>query len=240
MLDKLPYFVYNGVRSLDEQLIIQKKNTYAGAARDLTFTSVPGRSGDLLIDNKRYQNVTIKYTVAALEGIHEIPEIAHRVKGWLSSEVGYLELTDSYDPNYYRLAAYADAYDLEQELPCLGKSTIQFNCKPFKYLFEGKHPIKLTESQTIRNPEYFPSKPYIKITGSGDITLTINGKAFVFKNVDGYIEVDSETMNAYKGSTSQNAKMFTPTFPELSKGNNVISWTGTVSGVEIIPRWCCL
>ena len=24
MLDKLPYFVYNGVRSLDEQLIIQK------------------------------------------------------------------------------------------------------------------------------------------------------------------------------------------------------------------------
>jgi phage-related protein len=240
MLDKLPFFKYNGVVSLDEQLIIQSKNTYAGAARDLSFTSVPGRSGDLLIDNKRYKNVTVKYTVAALEGIHDIPEIAHRVKGWLSSEIGYLELIDSYDPNYYRLAAYASAYDLEQELPCLGRSTIQFNCKPFRYSIEGKRPILLEASATIRNPEYFPAKPYIKITGSGNITLTINSKNYVFKNVDGYIEVDSEIMNAYKGSDPQNDKMYTPTFPELEKGDNAISWTGTVTSVEIVPRWCCL
>lgn len=240
MLEKLPYFQFAGVISLNEQLIIQTKNTFAGAARDLTFASVPGRSGDLIIDNKRYKNVTIKYTVAVLEGLHDIREIAHRVKGWLSSEVGYFELTDSYDPDYYRLAAYADAYNLEQELPCLGKSTIQFNCKPFKYRIDGKRPVVLEAAEKITNPEFFSSKPYIKITGSGNITLTVNNKDFIFQGVEDYIEIDSEIMNAYKGNVLQNSKMFTPTFPELAKGDNVISWTGSVTAVEIVPRWCCL
>ena len=162
------------------------------------------------------------------------------MKGWLSSEVGYMELIDAYDPNYYRLAAYADAYNLEQELPCLGKSTIQFNCKPFKYLIEGRRVITLTAASSLHNPEFFSSKPYIKITGSGNITLSVNNNNFVFKNVDEYIEIDSEIMNAYKGTTSQNSKMFTPTFPEFKKGDNSISWTGSVTKVEIIPRWCCL
>lgn len=240
MLEKLPYFQYKGVVSLNEQLIIQSKNTFAGAARDLTFTSVPGRSGDLIIDNKRYKNVTIKYKVAALEGIHDIREIAHRVKGWLASEVGYFELTDSYDPDYYRLAAYADAYNLEQELPCLGYSTIQFNCKPHKYRIDGKRPVILQVAANVRNPEFFTAKPYIKITGSGNITLSINNNSYVFKDVSEYIEIDSEIMNAFKGSILQNSKMFTPTFPELVKGDNYISWTGTVTSVEIVPRWCCL
>ncbi len=240
MLEKLPYFIFNGRVSLDEHLVIQSKNTYAGAARDLTFQSVPGRSGDLLIDNKRFKNVKVKYKVAALEGLFDIAQIAHRVKSWLSSEVGYLELIDSYDPNYYRLAAFADAYDLTQDLPCYGTSTIQFNCKPFKYLIEGKRPLLLEAAQTIRNPEYFPAKPYIKITGSGTITLSINSKTYLFQDVDDYIEIDSESMNAFKGTASRNVNMFTHTFPELEKGDNAISWTGTVSSVEIIPRWCCL
>ena len=240
MLEKLPYFEFNGTNSLAEQLIIQSKNTFAGAARDLSFTSVPGRSGDLIIDNKRYKNVTIKYKVAALEGVHDIREIAHRVKGWLSSEAGYFELTDSYDPDYFRLAAYADAYNLEQDLPCLGYSTIQFNCKPFKYRLDGKRPVLLGAAAHLQNPEFFTAKPYIKITGSGNITLSINSNSYVFKNVSEYIEVDSEIMDAFKGSVNENAKMFTPTFPELVRGDNYISWTGTVTSVEIVPRWCCL
>ena len=85
----LNYFIFNGTKSLDEQLIVVDKSTYKGAARDITFTQIPGRSGDLLIDNKRYKNVKITYDVTALEGTSTIPEIAHRLKSWLLSEVGY-------------------------------------------------------------------------------------------------------------------------------------------------------
>lgn len=242
-MNTLPYFNFNGVMSLDEQLIITDKSTYKGASRDISFTSIPGRSGDLLTDNKRYKNVKIEYTVCALAGIQAIPEIAHRVKGWLLSEIGYFELYDSYDPNYYRLAAYSDEYDLAQELPELGNSKIAFNCKPFRYLIEGKRAITLTASATIRNPEFFSSLPYIKITGSGNVTLTINSASYTFTGINGYIEIDSEKMQAYKGTTNENSKMTTnesKPFPEFVKGDNSISWSGTVTSLEIVPRWCCL
>jgi len=236
----LPYFRFNGVSSIDEQLVITEKNVYRGASRDVSFTAVPGRNGDLLTDNRRYKNVKVEYGVTAMDGIFKIPEIAHRIKGWLLSEVGYFELADSYDPDYFRLAAYSDEYNLMQELESLGNSKIIFSCKPFRYLIDGQRPLVLTEAKTIRNPELFPASPYIKIVGSGDISLAINASTFVFKGVEGYIEIDSELMQAYKGAENQNAKMYTPTFPSLLRGNNSISWTGCVSCVEIVPRWCCL
>ncbi len=240
MITTLPYFKFNGVKSLDERLLITGKSIYKGAARDLTFQSIPGRSGDLLIDNRRHKNVKIKYDVTALGDIREIPDIADRVKSWLLSEVGYFRLYDTYDPKHFRMAAYQEEFDLEQELPSVGRSSIVFNCKPFRYSREGQKSIVLSSASTVRNPERFPSSPYIKITGSGDITLTVNENAFLFKGVEDYIEIDSEIMQAFRGDQSENAKMYTPTFPELVKGKNTVSWSGSVSNVEIIPRWCCL
>lgn len=241
MIAALPYFKFNGIKSLDERLLITAKNTYKGAARDLTFQSIPGRSGDLLIDNRRYKNVKITYDVTALGDKREIPDIARRVKNWLLSEIGYFKLYDTYDPKYFRIAAYQDEFDLEQELPEVGRSSIAFNCKPFRYSSEGQKTLILSSTATtIRNPEQFSASPYIKITGSGDITLTVNENAFVFKGIEDYIEIDSEIMQAFKGTQSENAKMYTPTFPTLAKGKNTVSWSGSVTSVEIIPRWCCL
>lgn len=56
------------------------------------------------------------------------------------------------------------------------------------------------------NAEFFPSSPYIKITGSGTVTLTINNASFTFSDIDEYIEIDSEAMNAYKGTVAKNNK----------------------------------
>ena len=236
----LHFFTFKGIKSLDEQLFITKKNVYKGAARDITFTQIPGRSGDLLIDNRRHKNVKIKYDVTALEGKYQIPEVAHRLKGLLLSEVGYFRLTDTYDPNYFRLAAYSDEFDLEQDLPAVGKSSISFNCKPFRYLITGQNSIVLSNAATLNNPELFPSLPYVRIVGDGDITLSINGDSFVLRGIEGYIEIDSEEMRAFKGTSNENGKMYTPNYPTLYKGENHISWVGAVTSVEIIPRWCCL
>ncbi|MED9991261.1 MAG: hypothetical protein U0J27_03010, partial [Phascolarctobacterium faecium] len=92
----------------------------------------------------------------------------------------------------------------------------------------------------IYNTEGFTATPYIKITGSGGITLYINNRAHTFKDVNEYIEIDGEIMNAYKGDLLQNSKMVTTLFPKLAAGANNISWAGNVTKVEIIPRWCRL
>jgi phage-related protein len=84
------------------------------------------------------------------------------------------------------------------------------------------------------------AKPYIKIYGNGSISLSVNSSTITIADVDGYVELDSETMNAYKGINLLNNKMTGSAFPELVPGDNTIAFTGTVTGAEIVPRWCTI
>lgn len=58
------YFEFNGVRSSDYGLIISSKDIYSAPASDVSFVSVPGRNGDVMIDNNRFLNVTVSYDFA--------------------------------------------------------------------------------------------------------------------------------------------------------------------------------
>ena len=239
-MEKLPFLMFKDHSSLEYGLLITEKGSYKGAQRDITYTSIPGRSGDLVTDNGRYKNVKIPYTLALLNTTDwSFDELTRLIKGWLLSEQGYFPLWDSYDGKYYRLASYSNEVDIEQELRDLGKLKLSFNCKPFKFSFEGQRTVEMTAAGTLYNAEQFESKPYIKIVGSGTITLTINNASVTLSNVDGYIELDSEMMNAYKGTTAANSQM-SGAFPVLAPGVNNIAWTGNVTRLEIVPRWCCL
>lgn len=236
----LPYFIFSSHSSLDFGLVITGKSVFKSAGRDLTFTSVPGRNGDLITDNGRYKNVEIIYKTAILNrSDKDFADLAHEITAWLSLRSGYFKLYDTYDKKYYRMAAYDSDVDIEQELEALGKMTISFNCKPFKYSFEGDDTIILESTCDLYNAEVYSSKPYIKIYGSDNISLNINDKAYSFTGVEEYIEIDSEIMNAFKGIVPQNNKMTGLDFPEFLPGKNLISWTGNVQKIEVKPRWCC-
>lgn len=240
-MEKLPFLMFKEHSSLDFGLIISEKSSYNGAQRDVTYTSVEGRNGDLITDNGRYKNIKIPYKLSLLNTTgREFVEITHQIKGWLLAEQGYFRLWDTYDSKYYRLASYSDEVSIEQELRDLGTISLSFNCKPFKYSFEGENTIVMTAAGTLFNAEFFPSNPYIKIVGNGTVTLFINENSFLFTDIDEYIELDSEMMNAYKGITAANDKMTADAFPVFKPGNNSISWVGNVERLEIIPRWCCL
>ena len=240
-MEKLPFLMFRGHSSLEFSLLISEKGSYKGASRDISYTSVPGRSGDLITDNGRYKNISIPYKMALLNATErEFAEIAHQIKGWLLAEAGYFRLWDSYDSKYFRLASYSDEVNIEQELRDTGTLSLTFNCKPQKYSLEGENTVILTAAGSLYNAEFFPSAPYIKIVGSGTITLTVNNNSFTFTDINEYIEIDSEIMNAYKGVVAQNNKMTGSGFPTFLPGNNTIAWTGNVKRLEIIPRWCCL
>lgn len=240
-MNGFPYLIFKERSSLDFGLYVTDKGSYKGASRDITYTSVPGRSGDLITDNGRYKNISIPYKMALLNATErEFAEIAHQIKGWLLAEAGYFRLWDSYDSKYFRLASFSEEADIEQELRDLGSLALTFDCKPFKYSIEGQKAVTFTAAGDLYNAEFFASLPYIKITGAGAVTLYINNEAFSFSEIDGYIELDSEIMNAYKGISPQNDKMTSSAFPSLAPGKNSISWAGAVEKVEIVPRWCCL
>lgn len=240
-MNNLPFFTFKEQSSLKYGLLISEKGSYKGASRDITYTSVPGRSGDLITDNGRYKNIKLPYNCTLLNNTErDFTELAHQIRAWLLAEQGYFRLWDSYDKKYFRLASYSDEADIEQELQDLGSVKLSFNCKPFKYSFEGQQPVIFTAAGSLYNAEHYPSQPYIKITGSGTVTLKVNNDSFTFSDIDGYIEVDSDMMNAYKGTEPQNNKMSGAAFPTLLPGNNYISWVGNATELEIVPRWCCL
>lgn len=236
-------FSFNGTVSSTYGLYISEKNAYSAPEKDVSEVKIPGRSGNLLLDDSRFENIKIKYDCyfIPVSGYTTLFALSKAIKAWLSaSAFNYYTLTDTYNPGYFRKAAYSSQIDISEVVSSLGKIQITFNCKPFLYSDSGQTMITLTQAGTVTNPELFASKPYIKVTGTGNVTLSIGSASFVLTAMGPNLEIDSEIMNVYRGETSYNSKMTSAGFPILAPGNNAVSWTGTVTKVEIIPRWCTL
>lgn len=87
-------------------------------------------------------------------------------------------------------------------------------------------------SVVINNKSTIDSLPLFKIYGSGSITLTLNSKDIILSNVSEYVVVDSVLMDSYKDIELKNNDMIGE-FPLLISGNNLITWSGTVSKIEL-------
>ena len=235
------YFVFKGKSSLDFGLFIKAERApYSAPAARGEAQQVPGRNGDIFIPDGSYENLPIPYP-CFFKGKPNLAESTDRLKAWLSSDSGhYHRLEDSFNPDYYRIAYYSGGITVTDSLNRIGEAELTFSAKPMKYSKLGEFPVTLQKTDTIYNPEAFKSLPYIQIIGSGDITLSIGGQAWNFKGVDEYIEIDSEMMNAFKGTSLQNSKMSGEEFPVLLPGVNNIVCTGNVSKIKVIPRWCTL
>ena len=238
----LQYITFNSHNSLDYGLYVKNKDTFKSPRRDIEYISVPGRNGDLIVDNGRYENVEITYDLAFVnDTTDDFDDAVKTIKNWLYTPQGYFKLSDSYDSSYYRMASLSSGVDLKQQLNDFGNLSITFNCKPFKYAFIGDGKITITAaSGSVLNPEIYSSLPYMKITGSGACGVVINNKAYTFSSVDEYVEIDSEMMSVFKGSTLKNNTFTTNSFPVLKAGVNTIALSNTITKLEIIPRWCCL
>ena len=245
----LNYFKFNGGDSRDYGVLIRNKKTYNQAEKDITFEPVAGRSGDIVIDNGRYNNVEMGYGVTLFaptldeKNINQNINLAYStqdLKDWLIADGNYYKLTDCYDPDYYRMACYSGGMEFETFTTNIAKTDIIFNCKPYKYRNDGNSLIEISHGESIYNPEAHESLPYIKIYSmnkTGNVMVGINGQTIYLSQVDEYIEIDSEMQNVYKDLTPQNNLLKSTGFPTLSPGNNKINYIANVAKVEIIPKW---
>lgn len=116
-------------------------------------------------------------------------------------------------------------------------------------VFEGVVQLTFNDENTsefyISNMGNTDSKPIIKIYGQNNITLLFRNNTFnesldISLGSEQYITIDTENMNAYKGSTLKNRLVS----GDLSKikfpvGRNRIYWRGTVTKmiIENASRW---
>lgn len=241
------HFEYNGVSSLDMGLRIESKNVFSAPQYDVSFQSVPGRDGDLILPNGRYPNVQITYSVfLPAKTTAELARKITAVKAWLYTEADrYHALRDSYDTAYFRKAVFAGKLDIEDELNRIGVFTVSFSCLPFRYSEAGQTAVEISESgMVLSNPAPFVSKPYFRVEGSGKGTLVLqsaqSNAIWNFDPIDGYVEIDSEQMNFYKGAELKNDTVTGSGFPVLYPGKNTISFSGGITKVSVIPRWVTL
>ena len=125
-------------------------------------------------------------------------------------------------------------------------ATVKMHMQPFKYSAEDNQKVfSNTGGETsisIRNVGNIYSRPIITITGSGSIDLYLNGNQLFSINMGSYtsITIDTNNMNAYNGSTLLNRNV-TGSYDnfKLNVGSNTISWSGTITQIEIdnYSRW---
>nr|DAH11013.1 MAG TPA: distal tail protein [Caudoviricetes sp.] len=85
------------------------------------------------------------------------------------------------------------------------------------------------------------SRPTVTVYGSGKVELAINSVTVLsFSIDDGYITIDAEEMNSYHGDALMNRHV-TGDYADLALkvGENVLSWSGDVTGIKVedFSRW---
>jgi phage-related protein len=232
----MSHFVYNGKSSLDFNIRVERCPSYPVPQRVVEKISVMGRNGDLLLDTGAYSNVTQSYDIYFNAKSTSFQVMARSVALWLNGTRGYKRLEDTYDPDIFRLAEVSDYHEYKNFLNYMGRLTVDFDCKPQRYLKVGEEEMSLTSGEDIFNA-WMPCYPIFKLTGNG--TLNVNGNTIgISNNLNKTIVIDCETQNAYTGTENRNGDIYvTGEFPFLVSGENEITFNNTCS---MIPRWWTL
>lgn len=235
-------FTFNGRSSTEFGMIASGEGVHNAPERDLEKVSIPGRNGDLIRDNGRFKNIPISYPVAIFK---DFAKNADAAKAWLLADSGYHQLSDGYHPDYFRLAAFAGPIDFDMQLlNRIGQTTLNFDCKPQRFLFSGLDSIAFSAAGELNN-DYFPALPLITVYGSGNGTINVGGTVVKIIGQVDTIVLDCDTQNAYHETAegikeNRNSYISAAKFPSLAPGSNAISWTGGVERLEIVPRWWTL
>ena len=233
--------MFNGISSLDYGIQVEHPPEYQAPARDYEVIHVPGRNGDLVIDNGSYQNVNRSYQMAIGDLRKDYTSMANVISEWLHSASGYARLEDSYEPEYYRMAMFQDEISIENIMQHAGRLTIDFNCKPQRFLKSGEELVKITGQTILYNPTGFNSLPCITVYGNGRGVLSIGMYTITISSINGSIVLDSEIQDVYRGTVNRNADVIlNKNFPEFVPGENSIGWSGGITYVEVVPRWWTL
>lgn len=246
------YLVFDDIDTSTEGYLIQTAPSYEYPETINEEITIPGRNGILFHFTGAYNNTIRTYNLIKKIGergsdnyldhstfVNEAKQIVAKFK----SKQGYYKLQDTFEPNYYRYACITNEGTVTNLLDEVMSITLEFSCKPQRYLISGDSPITPVNDK-INNPEKFPSKPLITVTkGNGNTsTLTIEKKDFKI-NWDGVhntVIIDSEMMDCYDSDKHNLNSLldYISDFPEFIPGDNEI--TIDDGSFEIIPRWWTL
>lgn len=221
----LSKFSFKDICSNDFGIIVNQLPPITKPMKKTETVNIDGMNGDITIDNG-YAAYDKQIQVTFLKK----PDV-DALNNWLSGS-GKLILSNEPD-KYYDAEVFGEVEIVREKT--LYTAVITFHVQPYKHLIREKKATG-TDSVTVVNQGFAESLPVIKITGSGDVEVKIDGVTIFAVNIDDeYVIVDSERQDAYKESTLKNRQM-SGEFIKLPRGKTTITTTGTVTAIEAEPR----
>ena len=230
------YLTFAGRSTNEFGIWISGEGTYGAPERNVKTQEVAGRNGNLLFDMGNFKNITMKYPAAIKT---DMPSRIRDFLNFAGSQVGYQRLEDTYHPYEYRMARFQSKLSVESAgyMNRSGQFTLEFDCKPQRFLKSGEDPIDFTAAGILYNRTEFEAKPLLRVFGSGAGSVGIGSQTITISSISEYVDIDCEIMDAYKGAVNCNGNVSFTDDIVLKPGNNNIAKSGNITRVRIIPRW---
>lgn len=125
--NELPKFQYGAIISTSLNFIIVEDDHLSAFENDFEEVEIPGRTGTLIIDNKRKKNRDINLTIYAdIEGLGTAAEVSSSIEDWLVGEVKYQALV--FDDGH-RCDAIVKSLSIKEEIKDLLCIEVTFSSK---------------------------------------------------------------------------------------------------------------
>lgn len=246
------YFVFDKRNSLDWRVGLSGSGTYNAPARRGEAVSIPGRDGDVWVDEGSFENILVIYPCWIAHGFDRRVD---DFRAFLEAHGDqYYRLEDTYHPEEYRLARYPGDFVAEPGTSNhSGKFDIVFDCDPRRFLKSGEKDELLLYSEsstsgmseTIINPTYFKAYPILHIHYANIGSIYFNDIRLQITQEVTNTALDCETMVARDENTGSlvSAGIEFTERPYLKPGQNAIRETCSLSegiAVYFTPRWYTL
>lgn len=226
--------ILNGIRSdLIDGLLIQELPPIKKPQMRTQIEEIDGRDGSIVtyLGYSAYD----KEMIIGLYGDYDIDQVIR----FFNSE-GTAIFSNEPDKVYkYKILNAIDYTRLGR----FKTATVTFYVQPFKHSAVEAEQTFNESPCDVLNSGNILSKPVITLTGSGDVTLSLNGDAVLVISLGSTqrsIIIDVEAMEAYWGDTLLN-RLVAGDYGDLSLpvGHNTLSWSGSVTEVKIgkYSRW---
>ena len=239
-------FTLDNVSASTKGIIMQNAFKFTPAVSRVQSVQIAGRSGDLHIDEGAFNNRAGVVACYALDSTYTSNAPTANVTGkmdavlaFLFGTPGYRKLQTSDDTGHYWYARVSNGGEISARLGLLNPFSIEFDCKPFRYVVGGETIVDNVTSLTeFVNPTGFNAYPllYITATGAGAISND-GGQINILDDTHGEIIIDCEDWRAYKSSgTAVDYMIQADAFPYLRPGSDGFTITGNII-VKVSPRY---
>lgn len=215
--------------------------TIENAVRDVEIVEIPGKNGDIVIDNGRYKSVAFspKFIMWKKSNFMSFEEQQNALTDLMTGAYGYSEMTILGNSNYTYMARVVDEVRITLDDEVSAEVEINFSLKPIKYITSGLNTVNLVNGAILNNIGKVSSNPMIVLTGTGNVTLTLGSKTVVFKNITDGVVVDFEhkTVTNLDKNSPKWETLYTWPLPSIPVGSNKISWDNSGFKISMIPRW---